>query len=87
METKIKPKHTVTLESRSRALVTGVEKVIDSSATFINAVTSEGAFTVRGNGLHIVAFSEADGTLTFDGKVDRMEYTVGKKGLFGRIFK
>ncbi len=86
VETKIKPKHNVTLESRRRALVTGVEKVVDASPSVINTVTSEGALSVRGSGLKIVSFSEADGTLTFEGTVDRMEYAAAKKPLLRRLF-
>ena len=87
MDTKIKPKHNVTVESRKRALVTGVEKVVDSDANAINLVTSEGALAIKGEGLKINSFSEADGTLSFDGRVDRMEYAGVKKPLLRRIFK
>lgn len=87
METKIKPKHNITLESRKRALITGVEKVVDSDANTIDLVTSEGALCVRGEGLKINAFSEADGTMSFEGRIDRIEYAGAKKPLLRRIFK
>lgn len=87
METKIKPKHNVTLEARKRALVTGVEKVVDSDANAIDLITSEGALCIKGEGLKINSFSEADGTLTFEGRVDRLEYAGVKKPLLRRIFK
>ena len=82
-----KKKHSLTVESRSRTLVTGVEKVIDSSPSAINMTTSEGALTVKGEGLRINAFSVESGELTFEGRVDRIDYHAGKKPLLGRIFK
>lgn len=87
METKIKPKHNITIESRKRALISGVEKVVDSNANAINLVTSDGALCIKGDGLKINAFSEADGSLSFEGRVDRMEYVGAKQPLLRRIFK
>ena len=86
-ENKIKPKHSITLESRKRALVTGVEKVVDASPTIINTVTSDGALVVKGNGLKIVSYSEADGCLTFEGEVSLMQYSGAKKPLLRRLFR
>lgn len=87
METKIKPKHNITLESRSHALVTGVDKVVDASAKCITLSTSDGVCHIYGEGLQISAYSESDGTLTFGGRVDRWEYAAAKKPLLKRIFK
>ena len=82
-----KKKHSLTVESRSRTLVTGVEKVIDSSPAVINMTTSEGVLTIRGDGLRISAFSAESGDLSFEGRVDRIDYHAGKKPLLGRIFR
>lgn len=73
-----KKRHSITLESRNRALITGVEKVTDSSPTAINMVTSEGPLSVRGSELKINSFSVADGNLSFEGKVDKLEYASAK---------
>lgn len=82
-----KKRHSITLESRNRALITGVEKVTDSSPAAINMVTSEGPLSVRGSELKINSFSVADGNLSFEGKVDKLEYASAKKPLLRRIFK
>lgn len=83
----IKRTHSITVQSRSRTLVTGVDKVIDSSPKLVDMVTSDGSLSVRGDGLHILAFSSESGELTLEGHIDRMEYCSGKKPLIGRIFK
>lgn len=80
-------KHSITAEARSRTLITGVEKVIDSSPAEINMTTTDGPLSVRGEGLHIKSFSAESGELTFEGRVDKMEYRSGKKNILGRIFK
>ena len=67
--------------------MTGVEKIIDSSPKEIDMVTSDGALAVKGDGLAIRAFSAETGDLTFEGRVDRLDYDRGKKPLLGRIFK
>lgn len=82
-----KKKHSLTTESRTRTLVTGVEKVISSSPSSIEMVTTEGVLSVRGDGLHIHAFSAESGDLTFEGRVDRIDYHSGRKPVLGRIFK
>ena len=83
----VKIKHSLTVESRSRTLITGVEKVISSSPAAIDMTTSEGPLTVKGEGLRIHSFSAADGDLTFEGRVDSLTYARAKKPLLGRIFK
>lgn len=86
-DNKIKPKHNVTMESRSHIHVTGVQKVVGSSDKWISLVTSDGALEVSGSELKITSFSEADGTLVFGGRVNKLEYAGEKKPLLKRIFR
>lgn len=75
------------LESRNHALITGVEKVVDACPTTINAITSEGGLTIKGANLKIVSYSEADGSLSFNGEVSSFVYSGGKKPLLRRLFR
>lgn len=83
----IKRTHSITVQSRSRTLVTGVDKVINSSPKAADLVTSDGTLSVRGESLHILAFSSESGELTLEGRIDKLEYGSGKKPLIRRIFK
>lgn len=86
-DNKIKPKHNITMESRSHVHVTGVQKVVSSSDRELSLITSDGALDVTGHELKITSFSEADGTLVFGGKVNKLEYAGEKKPLLKRIFR
>ncbi len=89
MENKIavKKPHSITLENRKRALMTGVEKVISSNETAILLETSEGGLTVAGTGLKINKFDAETGQLTFEGTVNKMQYSAAKEKFIKRIFK
>lgn len=83
---KVKPKHNISIESRNKMAITGVSKVVDAHAKCISLLTSEGSLIIRGDELKICAFSEADGSLTLDGRIDRLEYGAVKRSLVGRLF-
>ena len=80
MESKIKPKHELRLNSRNKCEMTGVTKVVDADARRLRLETSEGTLIVRGDELHIRAYSDADGTLEFEGRVDALEYAAARGG-------
>ncbi len=86
MESKIKPKHELRLNSRNKCEMTGVTKVVDADARRLRLETSEGTLIVRGDELHIRAYSDADGTLEFEGRVDALEYAAARGGAIRRLF-
>ena len=84
MDTK---KHSITIQSRTHALISGVEKVVDSTNSQINIVTVDGGLCIKGTDLKINSFSVNDGNLSFEGVVDRLEYIGKKTPLLKRLFK
>lgn len=86
-KTVSKKPHSITLENRKRALMTGVDKVISSNENCILLETSEGGLTVSGSGLKINKFDAESGQLTFEGTVNKMQYSAAKLPLAKRIFK
>lgn len=83
----VKKPHTFTLENRKRALMTGVIKVISSNETCLLLETSDGGLSVVGEGLKINKFDVDSGQLTFEGVVNKMQYSAAKAPLLKRIFK
>ena len=81
--------HTLTIEGRNRAIITGVTDVDNFNDTMIVMNTSAGAMTLVGSALHISKLNLDDGQLLVEGQIDALEYderTRGKGGL-SRLFK
>ncbi len=81
--------HTLTLEGRSRARLTGVDTVCCFHEREIVLETSEGEIALLGEGLHIEQLNLEEGQLDVTGKIVGVEYngTVNKKekrGMFAR---
>lgn len=89
METKSAEKkpHSISIENRSRAALTGVEKVISSNENCIMLLTSNGELGIFGTNLKINKFDNVSGQLSFEGTVNRLQYSAGKEKLLKRIFK
>ena len=82
--------HSLNIEGRSRAVITGVEDVELFNGEKIAAVTSQGAIMVGGSNLHVENLNLTDGQLVITGKVDRIEYderAPKAKNVIGRIFR
>ncbi len=81
--------HTLTLEGRSRARLTGVDTVCCFHEREIVLETSEGEIALLGEGLHIEQLNLEEGQLDVTGKIVGVEYNgpVNKKekrGMFAR---
>ena len=82
------PKHTLTLEGRSRLTVTGVTDVPSFCEESIVAEVEGGAVTIAGEGLHIARLSLSEGALSVEGRVTALEYSDRTRaGLWRRIWK
>jgi len=82
--------HTLTIDGRTRATVTGVTDVDSFNDQMIVMNTSSGAMTVIGTQLHISRLNLEDGQLIVEGQIDALEYderTRGKGGGLSRLFK
>ena len=83
------PKHTLLLDGRARAKLTGVTAVSCFNDREVVLETSEGEVALLGENLHIEQLNLDDGQLDVTGEIAGVEYseTARKKerrGLFGR---
>jgi len=66
--------HCISVESRSRAAVTGVEGVENFDDVCVVMNTSRGALAVRGSGLHLEKLSLDSGEVVIEGSISGFEY-------------
>ena len=80
--------HQLTMESRERLMVSGVEEVERFDENMIVMNTSAGTLVVSGERLHIGKLSLDGGELHVDGQIDALQYEEqgGRGGLFSRLF-
>lgn len=82
--------HSLTMEGRQHALITGVEDVDSFNEEMIVLLTSAGAMTLMGTGLHISQLSLDQGQLVIDGSITALEYDErghGRGSMLSRLFK
>jgi len=84
--------HTVLLDNRERAVITGVQDVDRFNETEVMLLTDAGALVIEGQNLHISRLNLDEGQLIVDGLIIAVEYCEGKGGekntpLFARIFR
>ena len=87
MENKIIKNHNLTMQNCVLTTLTGIEKVVNSSDTCINVISSEGGIVFSGKELKIEHFSIENGELTFSGRVSAIKYTAAKTPMLKKIFK
>ena len=81
--------HSLTLEGRNRARLTGVTAVSCFDEQEIVLQTSEGELTLLGENMHIGQLSLEEGCLDVTGSISGLEYSERvpakeRRGLFGR---
>ena len=79
--------HTVCIEGRNQASVTGVTDLMNFNEAEVAMMTEAGVLTVLGEDLHITQLSLEEGKVSIAGRVDAMEYTQepqAKRGWFKR---
>ena len=82
--------HSLNVENRSRAVVTGVTDVDLFNEQMIVAVTSDGRVTLTGQKLHIDSLNLEDGTLIAPGRVDAVTYddrAAKPRGVLSRVLR
>lgn len=89
-EAPVRP-HSLTLDERSRAVITGVEDVDSFNEQMIVLNTSAGAMTLMGEQLNVSKLNLEDGQLVIEGHIAALEYDERKgraKGsALSRLFK
>jgi len=82
--------HSIQLDNRSRAALTGVEDVDSFNEAEVNLVTEAGFVTITGQQLHISHLSLEDGQLVVEGEISGIVYAdnvAREGGLFSRLFR
>ena len=82
--------HSLNVENRSRAVVTGVTDVDLFNEQMIVAVTSDGRVTLTGQKLHIDSLNLEEGTMIAQGRIDAIAYddrALKPRGVLGRVFR
>ena len=85
--TKTHRPHSINIESRAKANLQGVEKVIASNPDQISVITTDGALTILGADLRILKFDSDLGTFAIEGKINTVKYQGQKESFAKRIFK
>ena len=80
--------HSLTIDDRCRATLTGVEDVDCFSDDMAVITTIQGTLTVTGTALKVARLDLESGEVALEGQIDSIEYgAVRKTGLMSRIFR
>ena len=83
--------HTLTLESRHKAVITGVDDVDSFNEQMVVLSTAAGTLTLLGDGLHISNLNLENGQLLVEGEIAALEYDERSRSsrgsLFSRLFR
>lgn len=88
-ENKVKRPHTLQIDSRTKAVMTGVEEVVSMTETMAQVKTGAGGLVLTGKNMHMSKYNAEEGLLVVDGDIDKAAYTSDgeKGGFFKKIFK
>lgn len=78
--------HTLTMENRQRAALTGISEVVAFDENQVVLRTDSGEIALTGEGLHVTRLMLEEGQLSVEGKIDGVLYTQrkGRRGLLRR---
>lgn len=82
--------HCVSMEDRSRIMLTGVHDVDSFDEQTVTVITGEGELSIKGSGLHIGKLSTETGEMSVEGRIDALIYSTDEpkqSGFFGRVFR
>lgn len=80
--------HSVTIEGRERAFITGVEDVDCFNEEIAVIASAMGAITITGSGLKVSRLDLEAGNVAIEGKIDSLEYGAARKnGFFSRVLR
>ncbi len=90
MEEKKEMLHKLTMESREKLFICGVEDVESFDENEIIVYTSEGTLSIKGSDLHINKLNTDNGELMIDGNIDSLIYSnteINHGGFFNKLFR
>ena len=77
--------HTLHMENRKTATLTGVSEVLAFDDRQVILATDHGEIALTGEGLHVSRLTLDEGDLTVEGRIDSLLYTQPRRrGLFRR---
>ncbi len=82
--------HSLTLENRSRLVVTGVNRVVSYDETGATLQTPQGDLNIGGQGIQVSELSVRTGEVQISGKIEYLQYTENKESagnFFARLFR
>ncbi len=83
--------HTVVMDDRKRAVLTGVKDVASFNEQEVIMLTEEGDISLVGEGLHISHLNLDEGKLTVEGRIAGIEYgdapSQKRGGILSRVFR
>jgi len=82
----VKKPHTLSLENRQRAALTGVSEVLAFDENQVVLMTEGGELALAGEGLHVTKLMLEEGHMAVEGKIDSVVYTQrgGRRGWLRR---
>lgn len=91
-EKSVRTNHSLTLNGREAAMITGVKDVLSFDAGEVLLDTEQGILMIRGQELHVSRLTLEKGEVDVDGRIDSLTYSdtgYGKTGesFLGRLFK
>ena len=82
--------HSLALEGRQKAVITGVEEVDSFNEQMVVLATTAGTLTLLGEQLHVSHLNLEDGQLLVEGEIAALEYDERRQSrgsLFARLFR
>ena len=79
--------HSVVIEEKQKATVTGVEKVLAVKSDSVTLSTAMGTLTFTGKNFTISGYNEKDRTFSFGGEIASAAYQGQKEPFLKKIFK
>ncbi len=79
--------HIITLDSRTKGEITGVEKVVYVRENCISLATSMGDLTLSGRNFNVSGFNEKDRIFRFTGNIDGISYSKSKEPFIKKLLK
>lgn len=74
--------HSLCMEGRTKAVITGVEDVDCFSGDMAVVITGMGDMTISGSGLKVARLDIQAGEVEIEGQIDAIDYGAVKKGGF-----
>ena len=81
------PVGVLTVDGRKTLTLSGVKRMGAVSPTLLVCDTSLGMLTVKGHDLHVQAYSQEEGVLRAEGRIDSAVWSGAKQPLLKRLFR